>query len=150
MKKLLLLIVATILIASALCLTACAPTVSLAEEVCKELVVKDICETFVPIGNAVVEAESVYEDYAELSICTDYKYAVVEAAEGIGIAWEDLYIYEIQGYVQNGRGLTLILVDGAIRVEEGNEYFLCRTEADLWKLLSFLDYLKELSNSRSI
>ena len=90
-----------------------------------------------------IEEESVYEDYAELSMCTDYKYAVVEADEGTGIAWEDLYIYEIQGYVRNDRGLTLILVDGTIRVEEGNEYFLCRTEADVDWLLSFLDKLNE-------
>ena len=96
----------------------------------------------ITIGISCVTA-SVYGDYAELSIGTDYKYAVVEADEGTGIAWEDLYVYEIQGYVQNGRGLTLIIVDGTIRVEEGDEYFLCRTEADLFKLLSALDYVNE-------
>ena len=96
----------------------------------------------ITIGISCVTA-SVYRDNAELSIGTDYKYAVVEAYEGTGIAWEDLYIYEIQGYVRNGRDLTLILDDGTIRVEEGDEYILCRTEADLSKLLSALDYLNE-------
>ena len=107
--------------------------------------------------NGDCAAASVYEDSAELSIgvedekttfqevATDYKYAVLEADEGTGIAWEDLYVYEIQGYIRNGGGLTLILDDGTIRVEDGDEYFLCRTEADLHKLLSALDYLNEQS-----
>lgn len=89
------------------------------------------------------EQASVSGDDAELSVGTDYKYAVVEADEGTGIPWEDLYIYEIQGYVRNGRDLTLVFADGTTRVEDGNEYFLCRTEADLWKLLIFLDDLNE-------
>lgn len=78
---------------------------------------------------------------AELIIKTDYNYAVVEADEGTGYAWEDLFIYEIQGYISDkpSNSLTLFLTDGTMRIEQACEYFLCTTEADVQCVLSCLD-----------